>query len=73
MVAGGFVVLGTLTMVTLPHYFSRKDPPPPKSLSPEEPDKGLHAELEQMHSSSSDMNDPTGEVTNNRLPEDTYS
>ncbi|KAK5875825.1 hypothetical protein CesoFtcFv8_026865 [Champsocephalus esox] len=71
MVAGGFVVLGTLTMVTLPHYFSRKDPPPPKSLSPEDPDKGLHAELEQMHSSPSDMNDPTGEVTNNRLPEDT--
>ncbi|XP_077445835.1 monocarboxylate transporter 13-like isoform X3 [Stigmatopora argus] len=27
-VSGSFLVLGTLTMATLPHYFSRTDPPP---------------------------------------------
>lgn len=54
MVAGSFVVLGTLTMATLPHYFSCTDPPPPQTRSLDDKDKGLHSELEQMNSLPSD-------------------
>lgn len=70
MVAGSFLVLGTLTMATLPHYFSRTDPPPPQRRSLNGKDKSLPPELEQMNSSPSDtnhrgVNDLTAEVTNN--------
>ncbi|KAK9524761.1 hypothetical protein VZT92_017129 [Zoarces viviparus] len=51
VVAGGFLVLGSLTIATLPHYFSCEEPPPPQRRSLDEKDKGLHPELEQMHSS----------------------
>ncbi len=54
MVAGSFLLLGSLTMATLPHFFSRTDPPPPRSL--EDKEKGLHSELEQMNSLPSDGN-----------------
>ncbi|CAJ1086218.1 monocarboxylate transporter 13 [Xyrichtys novacula] len=46
MVAGSFLILGTLTMATLPHYFSCKDPPPPQRPSPEDKDKSLQSEVE---------------------------
>ncbi|XP_028284972.1 LOW QUALITY PROTEIN: monocarboxylate transporter 13 [Parambassis ranga] len=49
MVAGSFVILGTLTMTTLPHYFSCTDPPHPQRRSLHDKDKGLHPELEQMN------------------------
>jgi len=48
VVSGGFVVLATLTMSTLPHYFSCKEP---RRRSPDNKDKGSPPELEQMHSS----------------------
>lgn len=54
MVAGSFLILGTLLMTTLPHYFSCTDPPPPRRRSLDNEDKGLHPEQEQMHSSPSD-------------------
>lgn len=56
MVAGSFLVLGTLTMATLPHFFSCTDPPPPQRPAPDNKDKDLHAELEQMNSLPSDIN-----------------
>lgn len=55
VVAGCFVVLGTLTIATLPHYFSCTDPPPPQPRSRDDKDEGLHSELEQMNSLPSDM------------------
>ncbi|KAK2899822.1 monocarboxylate transporter 13 isoform X2 [Channa argus] len=54
VVAGFFPILSTLTMVTLPHYFSCTDPPPPKRDSHEDKDKGLQSELEQINSSAFD-------------------
>ncbi|TNN67951.1 Monocarboxylate transporter 13 [Liparis tanakae] len=52
VVSGGFVVLATLIMSTLPHYFSCKEPPPPpRRRPPGTKDKGSPPELEQMHSS----------------------
>ncbi|XP_041635152.1 monocarboxylate transporter 13 [Cheilinus undulatus] len=55
MVAGSFLILGTLTMATLPHYFSCKDPPSPQRQSQDVKDKRLHSEMEQMNSLPSDM------------------
>ncbi|XP_037614735.1 monocarboxylate transporter 13 isoform X2 [Sebastes umbrosus] len=54
MVAGSFLIQGTLLMTTLPHYFSCTDPPPPRRRSLDDKDKGLHPEQEQMHSLPSD-------------------
>nr|XP_019965493.1 PREDICTED: monocarboxylate transporter 13-like [Paralichthys olivaceus] len=54
LVTGGFVVLGTLTMSTLPHFFSRTDPPAPRRRSHDKKDKSLHLELEQINSSPPD-------------------
>lgn len=49
IVSGSFLVLGTLTMTTLPHYFSCKDPPPPQRRSHNDKDhKGSQSEMEQM-------------------------
>ncbi|KAM3590582.1 uncharacterized protein V6R79_012154 [Siganus canaliculatus] len=59
MVAGSFVVLGTLTMATLPHYFSCTDPPPPQRRPLNDKDKGLHSELEQMNTVPSDGVQPS--------------
>nr|XP_046236352.1 monocarboxylate transporter 13 [Scatophagus argus]XP_046236353.1 monocarboxylate transporter 13 [Scatophagus argus] len=56
MVAGGFLILGTLTLATLPHYFSCTDPPPPQRGSLNRKDKGSHTELEQMSSLPPDPN-----------------
>lgn len=50
VVSGSFLILGTLTMATLPHYFSCTDPPPPQRRSPNVKDKGSHSEMEQMNS-----------------------
>lgn len=50
MVAGGFLVLGTFTMATLPNYFSCTDPPPPQRrppLSGNHKDRSL--EMEEMN------------------------
>ncbi|XP_041820971.1 monocarboxylate transporter 13 [Chelmon rostratus] len=54
IVAGGFLILSTLTFATLPHYFSWTDPPPPQRCSRhDDKDMGLNSELEQMNSLSS--------------------
>ncbi|XP_029310355.1 monocarboxylate transporter 13 isoform X2 [Cottoperca gobio] len=78
LVAGGFVVLGTLILATLPNYFSCTEPTSPQRCSLDDKEEGLPPELEKMHSSPSDtnrkgVNDLTGEVTNSRLPEDTVT
>lgn len=59
VVAGSFLVLGTLTMATLPHYFSCTDPPPPQRRPLNDKDKGSHAEMEQMNTLPPHTN-PTG-------------
>lgn len=51
MVAGSFLILGTLTMATLPHYFSRTDPPAPRKRSHDDREKSCQPELEQINSS----------------------
>lgn len=56
IVAGSFLILGTLTMATLPHYFSCTDPPPPQRRSLDNKNKALHSEMEQMNSLPSDTN-----------------
>ncbi|KAM4536924.1 monocarboxylate transporter 13 isoform 1-T1 [Odontesthes bonariensis] len=61
MVAGSFLLLGTLTMATLPHYFSPTDPPPPQRRSPADTSKSLHPELRQMNRLPSDLNNQTAE------------
>ncbi|XP_034425097.1 monocarboxylate transporter 13 [Hippoglossus hippoglossus] len=61
VVAGGFVVLGTLAMTTLPHYFSCTDPPAPRRPSHGEKDKSLHLELEQINSSPPHTNHGGGQ------------
>lgn len=49
IVAGSFLVLGTLTMATLPHYFSCTDPLPPQRRPLNHKDqKGSESEMEQM-------------------------
>ncbi|KAM7366293.1 hypothetical protein PAMP_015744 [Pampus punctatissimus] len=53
-VAGSFLILGTLTMATLPHYFSCTDPPPPQRRSLD--NKTKDSAMEQMNSLSSDIN-----------------
>ncbi|KAM3857425.1 monocarboxylate transporter 13 [Diretmus argenteus] len=35
IVAGGFLILGSIVMSTLPHFFSRSDPPPSQRHSPD--------------------------------------
>lgn len=53
LVAGGFLILGTLTFATLPHYFSCTDPPPPQRRSRQDnKEKDIQSELEQMNSLS---------------------
>ncbi|XP_041840997.1 monocarboxylate transporter 13 [Melanotaenia boesemani] len=61
MVAGSFLLLGSLTMATLPHYFSCTDPPPPQRCSFDEKSNSLHPELLQMNSLPPDTNNPTVE------------
>ncbi|XP_045920325.1 monocarboxylate transporter 13 [Micropterus dolomieu] len=56
MVAGSFVILCTLTMATLPHFFSCTDPPSPQRCSLDDKNKGSHSELEQINSLPSDKN-----------------
>ncbi|XP_028998719.1 monocarboxylate transporter 13 isoform X2 [Betta splendens] len=51
-VAGSFPILGTLTLATLPGFFSRADPPAPQRRSHHVKDKGLQSELEQINSLS---------------------
>lgn len=53
MVAGGFLVLGTLTMATLPNYFSCTDPPlPQRSLPRSDDHKDSSLEMEEMNSAT---------------------
>lgn len=54
VVAGSFVVLGTLTMATLPHYFSCTEPPPPRRRSLPDKANSLILRPEQMNCSSPD-------------------
>ncbi|XP_061565536.1 monocarboxylate transporter 13 [Cololabis saira] len=56
-ILGSFLVLGSLTMVTLPDYFSCTDPPPPQR----DQSKSLRPELEAMSSLPSDLNHLPGE------------
>ncbi|KAM6909576.1 LOW QUALITY PROTEIN: monocarboxylate transporter 13 [Xenentodon cancila] len=56
VVAGSFLLLGTLTMVTLPHYFSCTDPPPPQRRPCVDKSNSLRPELEAMSSLPSDLN-----------------
>ncbi|KAM7377287.1 hypothetical protein PAMA_013874 [Pampus argenteus] len=55
-VAGSFLILGTLTMSTLPHYFSCTDPPPPQRRSLDDKAIDGRSETERMNSLSSDLN-----------------
>ncbi|XP_014870071.1 monocarboxylate transporter 13 [Poecilia latipinna] len=61
VVAGSFVLLGSLTMTTLPHYFSCTEPPPPQR--PVLVDNGDTLNLEQKDSCSSKFNYQTVEQT----------
>ncbi|XP_026208189.1 monocarboxylate transporter 13 isoform X2 [Anabas testudineus] len=54
VVAGSFLILCTLTLATLPHYFSCTDPPAPQRRSHDDKDKSLQSELEQINSLPSD-------------------
>lgn len=54
-VAGSFLILCSLTLATLPHFFSRTDPPAPQRCSHDGEDKGLQSEREQINSLSSDV------------------
>ncbi|XP_029381696.1 monocarboxylate transporter 13 [Echeneis naucrates] len=56
MVAGSFPILGTLTLATLPHYFSCTEPSTFQRCAHDDKDKNLHSELEQISSSPSDAN-----------------
>ncbi|RVE60520.1 hypothetical protein OJAV_G00181700 [Oryzias javanicus] len=57
LVAGSFLLLGSLTLATLPHFFSCTEPPPPVADKSE----AFHPELEQMSGLSPDVNDQTDE------------
>ncbi|XP_008433655.1 monocarboxylate transporter 13 [Poecilia reticulata] len=61
VVAGGFVLLGSLTMTTLPHYFSCAEPPPPQR--PVLVDNSETLNSEQKDSCSSKLNCQTVEQT----------
>lgn len=53
VVAGSFLLLGSLTMATLPHYWSCTDPPPPH---------GFRSHQEQKKVAPPDSNHTTAEV-----------
>lgn len=61
IVAGSFLLLGSLTVATLPHFFSCTDPPPPQRRSSVDKSNSLHPELQQMNSLPPDMNNQTVE------------
>ncbi|XP_038140851.1 monocarboxylate transporter 13 [Cyprinodon tularosa] len=63
MVAGSFVLLGSLTMTTLPGYFSCTDPPPPQRPTLIENSETLHLELGPENSYSSEFNHQAVEQT----------
>lgn len=63
MVAGSFVLLGSLTMTTLPGYFSCTDPPPPQRPTLIENSETLHLELGPKNSYSSEFNHHAVEQT----------
>ncbi|KAF7657823.1 hypothetical protein LDENG_00021370 [Lucifuga dentata] len=48
VVAGGFIILSSLTLSTLPHFFSCTDPPNPQRNSPDNNNKGTHSEMGPM-------------------------
>ncbi|XP_069563738.1 monocarboxylate transporter 13 [Brachyistius frenatus] len=56
LMAGSFLVVGSLTMATLPHYLSCKEPPPSQRRPIDDKEKGSHPELQQMNSLPSDIN-----------------
>ncbi|XP_019713863.1 monocarboxylate transporter 13 [Hippocampus comes] len=60
VVSGCFLILSTLTMATLPHYFSRTDPPPrPLAAAPTVPvaeTQHLSSETEKMNELPDDAN-----------------
>ncbi|XP_071765577.2 monocarboxylate transporter 13 [Centroberyx gerrardi] len=55
IVAGGFLILGCLVMMTLPHYFSCTDPPPPQKHSPDSKNSDPHSESGLLNSPLSIM------------------
>lgn len=55
VVSGCFLILATLTLATLPHFFSCTDPPPLQKHCLQSNKKALSAELAQIHISHSDV------------------
>lgn len=65
VVAGSFLLLAVLIVATLPHFFSRADPPPPQRLPLDGKERGLHPELEQINAANEqnttqEPDDPAG-------------
>ncbi|XP_032439301.1 monocarboxylate transporter 13 [Xiphophorus hellerii] len=61
VVAGSFVLLGSLTMTTLPHYFSCAEPPPPQRPVLVDNSETLNLELGQKDGCSPEFNHQTAE------------
>ncbi|XP_005804857.1 monocarboxylate transporter 13 [Xiphophorus maculatus] len=61
VVAGSFVLLGSLTMTTLPHYFSCAEPPPPQRPVLVDNSETLNLELVQKDGCSPEFNHQTAE------------
>lgn len=59
VVAGSFVLLGSLTMTTLPHYFSCAEPPPPQRPVFVDNSETLNLELGQKDGCPSEFNHQT--------------
>lgn len=55
VVSGAFLILGTLTLATLPHFFSCTDPPPLQKDCPQSNKNALSAELTQINKTHSDV------------------
>nr|XP_057924000.1 monocarboxylate transporter 13 isoform X2 [Doryrhamphus excisus]XP_057924001.1 monocarboxylate transporter 13 isoform X2 [Doryrhamphus excisus]XP_057924002.1 monocarboxylate transporter 13 isoform X2 [Doryrhamphus excisus]XP_057924003.1 monocarboxylate transporter 13 isoform X2 [Doryrhamphus excisus] len=56
LVSGSFLILSTLTMATLPHYFSCTDPPPMQRPRQKDKCEGLGSETEQMNKTPCEVN-----------------
>nr|XP_015802371.2 monocarboxylate transporter 13 [Nothobranchius furzeri]XP_054603757.1 monocarboxylate transporter 13 [Nothobranchius furzeri] len=70
MVAGAFLLLGSITLATLPHYFSCTDPPSPQRCSLVDDRRSSHGELEQINRLPSGLNHRPVEQSDRRNPDD---
>ncbi|XP_061816051.2 monocarboxylate transporter 13 isoform X2 [Nerophis lumbriciformis] len=57
VVSGSFLILSSLIMTTLPHYFSCTDPPPVQGPSQEDKCEGLASETERMNQTPCEWRD----------------